>query len=116
MNPVYIARSPAVAARRLGDEMVIMSALDSTLYTLSDVGAVLWQAADGRTPLAEIVRGRVCREFAVDQETALRDAEEFVRALAERGILLVAGEPIITSAATEPAARAASAGSPEDTP
>ena len=115
MNPLYIARSPAVAARRLGDEMVIMSAADSTLYTLSDVGAALWQAADGRTPLAEIVRRHVCREFAVDQETALRDAEEFIRALAERGILLVASEPIPSSAA-EPVARGAAASSREDTP
>jgi len=116
MNALYIARSPAVAARRLGNEMVIMSAVDSTLYTLSDVGAVLWQAADGRTPLAEIVRRHVCREFAVDQETALRDAEEFIRALAERGILLVAGEPIPSSAAPEPGARGAAASSCEETP
>lgn len=114
MSALYIARSPAVAARRLGDEWVVMSAVDSTLYTLSDVGAVLWQAADGRTSLAEIVRRDVCREFAVDLETALRDAEEFARALAERGILLVSSEPIDAAAATPDVTRAARAGSRED--
>jgi hypothetical protein len=106
MNATYIARSTAVAARRLGNEMVIMSALDSTLFTLSEVAAVLWQAADGRTPLDEIVRERVCTAFDVDGETALRDAEEFVRALAERGVLLVSAEPI-----AQPGAQAAAAGS-----
>ena len=115
MSPMYIARSPAVAARRLGDEFVVMSAVDSTLYTLSAVGAALWEAADGRTPLAEIVRENVCLKFDVDQETALRDAEEFVQALAACGVLLISSEPIASPAA-EQAARAASAGSREDAP
>ncbi|HKM90573.1 MAG TPA: PqqD family protein [Candidatus Acidoferrales bacterium] len=109
MNPTYIARSSAVAARRLGDEMVVMSALDSTLFTLSDVAAVLWQAADGRTPLDEIVRARVCTAYSVDAETALRDAEEFVRTLAEHGILLVASQPIASPAAVQGGAGAAPA-------
>ena len=104
MNPTYIARSTAVAARRLGDEMVVMSALDSTLFTLSEVGMVLWQAADGRTPLDQIVRERVCTAYEVDGETALRDAEEFVHALAERGILFVSAQPI-----SQPGAQAAAA-------
>jgi hypothetical protein len=104
MNPTYIARSTAVAARRLGDEMVVMSAMDSTLFTLSEVGAVLWQAADGRTPLDQIVRERVCSAYDVDRETALRDAEEFVRELAGRGILLVSTQPI-----SQPAGLAAAA-------
>jgi hypothetical protein len=104
MNSTYIARSAAVAARRLGDEMVVMSALDSTLFTLSEVGAVLWQAADGRTPLDQIVREQVCTAFDVDGETALRDAEEFVRELAARGILFVSAQPI-----SQPGAQAAAA-------
>ena len=55
MNSKYIARSSAIAARKLGDEMIIMSALNSTLFTLNPVATVIWQAADGRTPLSEIV-------------------------------------------------------------
>jgi len=104
MTPTYIARSTAVAARRLGDEMVVMSALDSTLFSISEVGAVLWQAADGRTPLDEIVRDRVCSAYSVDLETALRDAEQFVRDLASRGILLVSSQPIAAPAAQAAAA------------
>jgi hypothetical protein len=98
MKETYIARSADVAARRLGDEMVVMSAVDSTLYTLSDVAAVLWQAADGRTPLREIVTQRVCAEFDVEPEGAWRDAEEFVRALAAHGILTVSDQPIPAAA------------------
>lgn len=106
MNATYIARSSAVAARRLGDEMVVMSALDSTLFSLSDVAAVLWEAADGRTPLDRIVRDRVCTSFQVDADTALRDAEEFVRALAAHGVLLVSERPFEAPAGQAAAASA----------
>ena len=94
MSPLYIARSTEIAARQLGGEMMIMSARDSTLFNLNDVGTVIWEAADGVTPLEEIVERRVCAEFEVEPAEALKDAESFVRELAERGILLVSDQPI----------------------
>lgn len=94
MNPVYIARSAAVAARSLDDEMMIMSAKDSTLFTLNPVGTVIWQSADGQTPLAEIVEQKICAQFEVDPADAARDAKSFVSDLASHGILLISEEPI----------------------
>jgi len=93
MSPLYIARSREIAARQLGDEMIVMSARDSTLFSLNDVGLVIWQAADGRTPLEEIVNERVCAEFDVTPEEALKDAESFVRELAGHGILMLSDRP-----------------------
>jgi len=95
----YILRSRAIAARVLGDEMMIMSASDSTLFSLNGVGTAIWQGADGRTPLTEIVRNRICADFDVDPETAYRDAEEFVDSLAQHGILRVSDAPIDDPAA-----------------
>ena len=77
MTETYIARSPAIASRMLGGEMMVMSAVDSTFFTLNPVASVIWQAADGNTPLSEIVARHVCTEFEIDPETALRDAEHF---------------------------------------
>jgi len=94
MSPLYVARSSEVAARQLGDEMIVMSARDSTLFSLNDVGLVIWQAADGRTSLEEIVKEKVCAEFDVTPEEALKDAETFVRELAGHGILSVSDHPI----------------------
>ncbi len=94
MSEKYIARSRAVAARLLDDEMIIMSAADSTLFTLSDVATIIWQSADGRTPLSSIVRDRICREFEVASEDAYRDAETFTEQLASHRILLISNEPI----------------------
>ncbi len=89
----YIARSSAVAARKLGSDMMIMSARDSALFKLNDVGCAIWEAADGVTPLEDIVRNAVCGEFDVAPEEALHDAEELVREMAAFGILLVSEEP-----------------------
>jgi hypothetical protein len=94
MNEIYIARSSAVASRVLDGEVVIMSATDSTLFNLSEVATIIWQAADGRTPLSEIVRGRVCAEFDVTPDAAYRDAEAFIDDLSRHGILRVSSEPI----------------------
>lgn len=93
MSDKYIARSTAIAARMLGGEMMIMSAVDSTFFTLNEVASAIWQAADGRTPLSDIVTNRVCREFEVEPETALREAEQFVAELSQHGILQVSDKP-----------------------
>ena len=93
MAEKYIARSKAIAARLVGGEMMVMSAADSTFFTLNEVASAIWQAADGRTPLAEIVAGKVCREFDVDPEQAQRGADRFVDQLSQHGILLVSDQP-----------------------
>ena len=98
MSVKYIAKSSAIASRLLGGEMMIMSSVDSTFFTLNPVATVVWQAADGVTPLSEIVAHHVCTEFEVDTEIAHRDVERFVEELSEHGILRVSESPIADSA------------------
>lgn len=93
----YIARGSAIAARMLGGEMMVMSTTDSTFFTLNDVATVIWQAADGCTPLTDIVANRICSEFDVDRERAQRGADLFVDELSEHGILVVSERPLNTS-------------------
>ena len=90
----YVARSKQVAARMLGDEMVIMSSKDSTLFTLNPVATVIWNAADGSKTLQQISE-LVCEEFAVSPEMALADARELVTDLAKHGIVLISEQPIV---------------------
>lgn len=96
MKEKYISRSTAIAARQLGGEMMIMSAVDSTFFTLDEVATVIWQAADGKTPLSEISR-RISEEYDVSPAQAQRDAEQFVDDLAKHGILLVSDAPATSS-------------------
>ena len=98
----YIARTSQVAARALGGEMMIMSAADSTLFSLNEVATAIWRAADGRTPLEEIVERVICAEFDTTPEQAMQDAEQFVRELSKHGILLVSDQPIAGAEAVRP--------------
>jgi hypothetical protein len=100
MSSKYLARSSQIAARLLGGEMMIMSPLDSTFFTLNEVATVIWQAADGNTTLDEIVRDHVVPSFDVDPAVAQQDSQEFAYELCRHGILLVSDHPI--SAATRP--------------
>lgn len=95
MNTVYIARNPKVAARALDGEMMIMSGSDSVLFTLNKTATILWQAADGITPLERIVEQRICKEFDVTPAEALRDAEALAQGLAEHEIMRVSDQPIL---------------------
>jgi hypothetical protein len=94
MSRLFVARNPRVAARSLGGEMMIMSGRDSTLFTLNRTATILWQAADGCTPLDQIVQERICAEFEVEPAEALRDAESLARDLARHEILQISEEPI----------------------
>ncbi len=93
-HPRYVARSTAIAARPLGDEMMIMSATTSTLFTLNEVASVIWQAADGVTPLDQIVTTKICTQFDITPYLALKDAEALVEDLASHGILLLSDKPL----------------------
>ena len=92
-DPLYLLRASNVAARRIGDELMIMSARDSALFSLNETAAILWNAADGATPLADIVTRDICPLFDIDADTALRDAREVVQGLAQHGILRVSPQP-----------------------
>lgn len=94
MKACYIAKSPMVASRELGGEMIIMSAVDSTLFTLNDVASLIWKSADGATSLQEIVESKVCAEFDVESSVAFVDAEGLVGELVKHGLLLVADHPV----------------------
>ena len=89
----FVARGPKLAARKVGGEMVILAAEDSSLFVLNAVGTSIWEAADGRTSLEDIAEA-MSLEYEVDAATARRDVEEFVEALATAGVLLMADEAI----------------------
>ena len=94
MSKLYVARNPRVAARSLDGEMMIMSGRDSTLFTLNKTATILWQSADGATPLEEIVEKKICTEFEVEPSMALADAENLARELAGHQILQISETPI----------------------
>jgi hypothetical protein len=90
----YLAKSTTVASRLLGDETIVMSTVDSTLFSLNPTASVIWEAADGTMPLSRIIAEKVCTQFDVTAEQAFADAEELIGALTEHGILVVSDRKI----------------------
>lgn len=89
----YIAKSPQTAARTLGEETIIMSTVDSTLFSLNSTGTVIWNAADGQSTVSSIIDQKVCETFEVGPAQARNDALQFVDVLVEHGILLISDQP-----------------------
>ena len=84
-----VVRGDRLAARKVGGEMVVLSADDSSLFVLNEVATAIWEAADGQRTVDEIA-DEVCREYDVDRETALTDVAQFVAALAAAGVVTIA--------------------------
>jgi hypothetical protein len=93
-NKRYVARSTAIASRVLGDETMVMSAVSSTLFTLDEVATVIWESADGVTPLEDIVTNKICTQYDIAPEIALKDAEGLVEGLAKHGLMVLSDMPI----------------------
>lgn len=83
----YVTRSTKVAARMVGDELMIMSGRDATLFALNGAAAMIWNSADGVTPISTIVERDICSAFDVDPSVALADAIELVAGLIEAGLM-----------------------------
>jgi hypothetical protein len=94
MSKLYVARDARSAVRVLDGEAMVMSGRDSTLFSLNKTATLIWQAADGKTPLDEIIESRVCQEFDVEFTSAMQDAEVLARELAGHGIFQISEEPI----------------------
>ena len=112
----YIARSSAIASRVLAGETMVMSVADSTFFTLNEVASAIWRAADGVTPLEEIVARHVCPEFEITAEEALADARVFVSELSTYGILLASDRPIVDPKIFDPAIADQATAGPEKEP
>ncbi len=93
MSGCYPKKAANLAFRVLKGEAIIMNPADSSLFNLNETATAIWQAADGRTTLRQIVEREICPRFEVDPETALRDAEELSHALASASILVLDSEP-----------------------
>ena len=83
-----------LAARKVGGEMVILSAEDSSLFLLNEVGTAIWEAADGRRSI-QAIADALCAEYDVDSATALADVTEFIEALAAAGIVSLSDEAAV---------------------
>ncbi len=94
MSELYVRPIRDIAARMLGEEVIVMAVRDSRVFSLNPTASAIWSGADGVTPLREIVARRVACEFEVDADAAYQDAVALVEELAREGILQISDGPI----------------------
>ncbi|MBI3978545.1 MAG: PqqD family protein [Chloroflexi bacterium] len=83
----YVRRNPGLAARRIGDETVIVQADRSSLHLLTnDVASRIWQLADGRTT-ARAIGARLSEEYDAPSDEIMHDVADFLAQLASLGLV-----------------------------
>lgn len=82
---------PDCVTRSIGDETIIVPVrshvadLDA-IYTLNEVGSVIWRCLDGQTRFDQIVSS-LCAIYDVDTAEAAQDAVEFLHVLQAAGLV-----------------------------
>ncbi len=75
-----------VAARAVGDDMVLLDLRSGVYYSLNAVGATVWRGIDRNATVEQIVADTIS-EFEVDAARAREDVTTFLRSLLEAGLI-----------------------------
>ncbi len=78
--------SSRMSFRIIEGEGFIVDSSTQMLHHLNCVGARIWELLDGKSGVDSFA-SRLCAEFEVDRETALRDIASFLNVLAEKGLI-----------------------------
>ena len=78
-------------SRRIEEEVILVPIRQNvadleSIYTLSEVGAYVWEQIDGRRTTAEILALTV-GQFEVSEEEAQKDLKEFIEQLSAIGAI-----------------------------
>ena len=81
----------SIVSRRIEDEVILVPIRQNvadleSIYTLSEVGAYVWEQMDGRRTTAEILALTV-GQFVVSEEEAQQDLMEFMQQLSSIGAI-----------------------------
>jgi hypothetical protein len=79
-------RADRVSFTRAGDSIVLLDPGGGTYFSLSDVGAEIWELCDGRHTLREIAE-HLAEDYDAPLDEILADARELVDELTGAGLL-----------------------------
>jgi Coenzyme PQQ synthesis protein D (PqqD) len=86
-----ISIPPSVLFRDLGGEAVVLDLESGCYYGLDEVGTRIWNLLGSHGDMGRI-EAALLAEYDVDREQLAGDLTEFVRSLAEQGLLAVQDE------------------------
>jgi len=83
-----LARDENVAWRVIDGEAIILSAEDSSVHSLDEVGTRIWELADGKKTVQEII-DTLHDEYDVELDQLKQDVVDFVNDLTSKDKSLV---------------------------
>ena len=77
-----LSHSPSVVTRKTGNEYVLVPVTNNiadmtSVYTLNETGAFIWEQIDGKNTILEIIE-KLTRDFEIDNDTATKDVLLFL--------------------------------------
>ena len=88
MNPTDTFDLPAnVAARRVGEETVILDLESGNYFSLDDIGTRIWELLSQGSSLAEVCTA-VLEEYEVDRAQLEQDITALTQELLDQGLIL----------------------------
>jgi len=81
-------QSPEAVARTIDGELFIMNAANQELHALSEVGARVWELADGKRDVAGIVDA-IVDEYEVERARAEEDVLAFLEILIGKELIAI---------------------------
>ncbi len=88
---MHIQQRQDCVTRHVGDETIIVPirahvADLEALYTLNEMGSMIWKLLDGHTN-AQQIAAAICEAYDVTHDAALQDVNEFLNALEAAGLV-----------------------------
>jgi len=83
-----LARDENVAWRIIDGEAIILSAEDSSVHSLDEVGTKIWELADGKKTVKEIIEA-LHEEYDVEFDQLKQDVLDFITELQKKEKSLV---------------------------
>jgi hypothetical protein len=84
--------APGVLTADLDDELVLLAPISGIYYGLDEVGRAIWKQIEEMRPIAT-VRDRVLEQYDVEPERLEADLDEFLRDLADEGLIVLIDRP-----------------------
>lgn len=81
-------RSPDIAFQSMPPETILLNLANGYYYSTNELGGEVWQRCDGETTVEGIIRN-LLPKYDVDLATLSEDVAEFIRQLAEDGLLVL---------------------------
>jgi hypothetical protein len=88
----YPVPLPGVVGRVVEHEAVLVLPDKGQVKVLNELGARIWELANGARSVREIVQ-HICDEYAVDLDVAQEDTLEFLSDLEEKGVIRLSDQP-----------------------